>query len=411
MKYKSITFFAICLFITNCYAQRIYIHGKIVDAASSAPISKATVYINGDILISDNFGSFIYSLKENTDSFTLKVKHIGYKSLSNSYKSNNNLLYIKLEPQNYELPEVSVYSGGKKIIEKAISRIPQNYYSCDSSSTIGIQQSIERINDSDYLLVDTALLCYQFGKTFFQDKQKINLHLLQNTMHIVNNVDTTNNKKIVYFQGSYSITPRQDYIYNNLSIINVKNLDYYNCSIKKKFLFNGRANYAIELNFFKPDLNVIGPDVIIYIDSITYAFSGFITIMNEDKFKKIEGEDHTYSIAEVYYKQDKNGKWVLRNLHDEQRVIKKEKCLLTSIDFINIGDFTDLNTDSILRTKNEFQKLKKAKITDIRRDDSIISPTIMKTLLEQFNASEYFTTLPSIKEKALMSHKKEIKLL
>ncbi len=405
---KIIITISTLLFFINCFCQKEIVQGKIVDKVSKAALSNTTIYINGQRFISDNYGSFICPIKQQKgDSIFVKIKHIGFKDFILTYKDIP-FLYVELERQQANLPEVFVFTGGRRIIEKAISRISENYYA--NPIITGIQQTYELINDSSYLLVDTAIVCYQFKNNFSQ-KPNISLRLLQNSTRVVNNFDSTfNNFDSINWSGVYTVSPKDDPIYNSaISFINPKYFDETEYTLRSKEIINDRSNYVIGYKCFKK--KIVTSEGTIYIDSASFAFTKFSSIMNEDYLRRrretINSNIYirTYSFLEINYTCDTANKWVLRNLHIEQKIIRPSKVdenntyTITS-DFVNTKNGINLNIDSLLNYKNELRKLGRLRILDLKTKEQLLDNSTILNLIQKEKLSDYFTDVPLINKKS-----------
>lgn len=404
---KIIITISTLLFFINCFCQKEIVQGKIVDKVSKAALSNTTIYINGQRFISDNYGSFICPIKQQKgDSIFVKIKHIGFKDFILTYKDIP-FLYVELERQQTNLPEVFVFTGGRRIIEKAISRISENYYA--NPIITGIQQTYELINDSSYLLVDTAIVCYQFKNNFSQ-KPNISLRLLQNSTRVVNNFDSTfNNFDSFNWTGVYTISPGQDPIYNTpVSLINPKYLDENEYTLRSKETINDRSNYVIEFKHFKNMIVMI--EGTIYIDSASFAFTKFSLVTTVDYLRRRETTTsnkyiRTYSFSEINYTCDTANKWILRNWHIERKAIKLVKAdqndtYTATSDFVNTKNGINLNIDSLLNYKNELRKLGRSRILDLKTNESLLDNSTILSLIQKEKLSDYFTDVPLINKKS-----------
>ena len=99
------------LFLNNLQAQTI-IKGKVVDAKSKQPLEVALVMSFNKInepAITDEYGNFL--LRAGKGSNTLIVSHIGYKTISTTFNSKEEIK-IELEPDAIRLDDVSLQSIG-----------------------------------------------------------------------------------------------------------------------------------------------------------------------------------------------------------------------------------------------------------------------------------------------------------
>jgi hypothetical protein len=164
------SFFTLILMILvyPVFAQQdITINGKVTDLEDGQPVHRASVSISkkGVGTATNVAGMFVLIIPAANLSDTLKISCIGFKTqlLPITGLKNDQELNITLEKNNTELKEVTVtYYDAPKIIQKAISRIPENYIN-HPHILRGFYRMYTYNNDNPLQLSEAVFDVYNFG--------------------------------------------------------------------------------------------------------------------------------------------------------------------------------------------------------------------------------------------------------
>ncbi|MDZ7607036.1 MAG: carboxypeptidase-like regulatory domain-containing protein [Cyclobacteriaceae bacterium] len=123
-------FFSFCL-----HAQQIFLRGKITDAETGEGISFAHVGICGKSIgtVANDLGIFEFRIPAGSVADTVCASAIGYETFQIAIpeiKGDKAQFAILLKPYTNELSEIVIKDErvtARRIIAKAISRIPKNY--------------------------------------------------------------------------------------------------------------------------------------------------------------------------------------------------------------------------------------------------------------------------------------------
>ena len=168
---RNVTLFVcgLILMAGHVYAQQggITLSGKITNLANNRPIRQASVSIAGKGVgtSTNSAGMFILLISKGNLADTLKISCIGYatQKIPVSGIKNTSALNITLEKYSTTLQEVTVtYYDVDKIMQKAITRIPENYIS--KSHILRGFYRMYTYNDKDPLQLSEAVFdVYNFG--------------------------------------------------------------------------------------------------------------------------------------------------------------------------------------------------------------------------------------------------------
>ncbi len=111
---------------------QISVSGKVTNAASGRAVRQASISINhkGVGTATNSQGLFALIIPAGNFKDSLKISCVGYTTqyIAIAKLKNNEALNVALTKSNTELQEVTIaYYDADKIIQKAISRIPENY--------------------------------------------------------------------------------------------------------------------------------------------------------------------------------------------------------------------------------------------------------------------------------------------
>ncbi|MFK7812853.1 MAG: carboxypeptidase-like regulatory domain-containing protein [Maribacter sp.] len=200
MMLKNKLFIVLVLMVTFCFSQQQeYIVGKLLDAKTQEPIAFATIRIKDRALgmISNTDGSFQIPIKYREYGDIIEISSMGYQKKEvliqdfSIYDLNN----VRLQPALFELTEAIITAkkkkakklSAKKIVEKAITAIPNNYpiqaysqvgyyrdYQLDKTEYVNLNEAILEVFDMGFTAIDSAtskvlLYDYRRNDTFKND--------------------------------------------------------------------------------------------------------------------------------------------------------------------------------------------------------------------------------------------------
>jgi hypothetical protein len=395
--YKALIFSFIALGTLSTFAQQKRFYGKIINKYSKQPLAGVSIIAGKQKLISNGNGMFYFSMnKTSSNKIVLSFSFLGYNSIEVEEPEDNSFLLIEMINTENQLKEVIVQSGGRSIIEKAISRIPENYLT-KAFMFSGIQRIYEQINDTEYFYKNDALLKIHVP-ALGNSKSKIITTLTDNRFLLIDNFDSAIAKKngdITHWKGAYTALSNFDYIHNPRSFIEPDN-DIYSYLLQGKIVYDGRTVYIID--FYPKNIKKGISEGTIFIDSATYAFAHFYVLQGQeyfDKFPSSRKYNHTFSLAEVNYTIREDGKWYIQNCHIENRVLKEnaiafKNVLYGTVDFFLSSIDTTTSTTHVIPRKI---RLSEDDVTiDINSSNS--SHLILDSLLNTNAALKFLTVIP-----------------
>lgn len=146
------------------------IDGRVVNEHNE-PIAYANVFLEKAKrgTITNKAGYF--RLLSNKTSDVLSVSHLGYKTFSTSLKDKSSIKLIRLQPASVELKEVIVSNlTAKELLEKAISKIPENYSQEEFMAKMFYRATMSTSKDSLEYVEETELNEIKSYKKSFEDK-------------------------------------------------------------------------------------------------------------------------------------------------------------------------------------------------------------------------------------------------
>ncbi|MBN2484340.1 MAG: carboxypeptidase-like regulatory domain-containing protein [Bacteroidales bacterium] len=318
----------------------IEIEGKLIDEATKKPVVFATVFVTGTSIgtVSNIDGEFILKVPKNKEQATISFAHIGYE---NKIVAVAGLLApintIEIKTATVPIDEVVVRpADGLAIILAALEKIPSNYSDVAEMQTAFYRETVKQ--NKKYVSVSEAVLdIYKapYKSTFDYDRLKI---YKGRKSHDVKKMDTV----VVKLQGGPKTSLLLDVVKNPGDILDRETLEYYNFFLAGITTVDNRETYVI--HFDQKD-GVEYPLYMgnIYIDTKTYAFSGFDFNLSEKGLPyaskylvkkkpvnmKIDVENGHYLIK---YRFD-NDRWYLNYVRSEIEFSSKWKQKLFKSDF------------------------------------------------------------------------------
>jgi formylglycine-generating enzyme required for sulfatase activity len=127
--------------IPNVAWSQSILEGKVLDAKTKLPLSRATIKVNtkGIELGADSNGDFVLQLKERTAD-SLEISHIGYKTIRRRISDLNSNETFLLEDYSIQLRTVTVTSRklNLKAIDRSIHQVKGNLFAYETEMTNGI---------------------------------------------------------------------------------------------------------------------------------------------------------------------------------------------------------------------------------------------------------------------------------
>lgn len=107
-------------------AQQIAVGGTVVDEKTGRALPQVSVSVGRISVVTNEDGAFLLKLGNKPSSIT--VSHLGYKTRKVALTGDTEHLRIRLQPTVIQLREVVIRNEDpREIVEKAISKIPDNY--------------------------------------------------------------------------------------------------------------------------------------------------------------------------------------------------------------------------------------------------------------------------------------------
>jgi hypothetical protein len=403
------TFFLVIVFTSNYgwSQQEEYIIGRLLDVKTQEPIAFASIQIKDRALgvISNTDGSFKIPLKYKEYGDIIEIFSMGYQTKEmlihdfSIYELNN----VRLVPAPLELEEAILTArrknrkklSAKRIVEKAILAIPENY-SLDFFSTVGYYRDYQ-LDNGNYINLNEAILeVFDQGfkaddtvttKTLIYDSIK-NKKFKRDTLSD-NEYDYKTGNKIIdkahlsgYGGNEFSTLRVHDAIRNyNVNaydfINNMKEGDVLkNHSFKKlsDIYFDDKVLYVIKLNRRVNGYAAIGK---MYISKNDFSIHKFIYALYDDTKENGVRKPEEVSVKaklifeiNTEYQRNINNKMYLNyiSFHNAFQIKQPAKFTLKSlsVDFVQqkfVLTFTsDLGSDGALDYANFKGYFKRARI-------------------------------------------------
>jgi hypothetical protein len=307
MYIKSILFSFFLFSTINILAQYKFI-GKISNQENNSIIERATIILNNKTkILSDAKGYFEFFY--NKDSVSVFIECVGFQKNKEKLLTNkfNN---IKLLPQFSVLDEVTVFSGAKNIILKAINAIEDNYPQNNFKQNGYLNFQSNEIQDypKAYKKINVKALLLVNNTSYKKYSSTPKIDLIANDIIQYNSntkmVDSINWINGWYYPLNYDIVHNRDYILDKL------NLNKYIFVLNGKKSFDGNIVYEILFEGKKESQ----PSGYLYIDTASYALN-FIKYTRKN-VKELFYIDVKKSDIEIKYKKLQS-KWVLDYLKRE----------------------------------------------------------------------------------------------
>lgn len=338
----------------------IVLRGKLTDQNTKKPVVFANVYVTGTNIgtVSNSEGEFIIKVPNGSQSRTISVSYMGYKTLTvlvSSLKADGN--NIALEPEPITLKELIVRTNDPiSLIRGAIRNVPQNYGSdpflCIAFYREAIMQNRQYVGVAEAVL-DIYKSRYSNEAEF--DRVKI---FKGRKSQDVKKMDTL----VFKLQGGHQVALLLDLAKNPQSFMTEETFNEYDYKPVTIANIEGKDTYILEFTQ-KEGIEEPYYDGKIYLDVNTLAIKrvefGLSPegVMFADKYlvkKKPTGTNvKTQSGVYVVDYRELNGRWTLNHVRYEVKFkVDKKRQLFNKI-YTSTVDLavTDKDTVNVSRFK------------------------------------------------------------
>lgn len=222
-------------------AQNININGKVTDE-KKAPLPYVNVFIEDSYTgtISNQDGFFNLPIPTEWKNKNLIVKSIGYRSDTIRINPSRTFYQVQLQSLSYPIGEVSVSPDDslKRIIRKAIEKIPENYLHVDSRQTGFYREYMK--GKGEYLYFGEAVL--DFFQPSYAQKDEGSVKILKSRISKPMAPDSVPN---VYFYGGHTFHTRWDFVKQRKGFLNQSQIKSYNYHIDSVIIDEGKTFWKI----------------------------------------------------------------------------------------------------------------------------------------------------------------------
>ena len=302
-KYILYIFFFICAL---CIAQQEkHFSGVVRDAESNEAISFAHFKYNlNKGFISNDKG--VFEIFELSDSITINVSAVGYQSLSKTIKHNKNIsLYLK--PITVYLDEVSVLytNPEKKILEKVIDNIPENYPNNLEKLFGKVNESVfhDSLNIKPIYRAESNVKVDKFS--YSSKRSWGNVEIIDSSINIID----PDSLRVKFYAGVHSVHS-YDFVMKRSGPLNYSNIDSYTLKIRDTVFYE--KNKLIRIDYSsKRDVGVL------YIDSQSYSVVKINHSVKPLAFQNLGSSffkpyNRIFKKLIIEYDQHEDGKWRLK---------------------------------------------------------------------------------------------------
>lgn len=274
-----------------CYAQQYQqITGKIINELTNEPLAFTNIYLKNNSIgtISNSNGEFIIKIPKQFLNDTLIFSFIGFYNKSVPLNFEETSLDIVLESVEFHISEIMVhYRDPKKILLKALEKIPENSLSIPSNLTGFYRESVEE--NSDYIHFSEALLkIYKgtAGKSFDIDrvellkgyiKPELKKSILWEYLRFINGPFDLLKADVTRYPNNFFTVSQ-----NRHNFLKPAHFKYYEYTLMETYSADNQELYALH---FKPRSKKkwVIYEGIIFIYKKNYAFAGVEYKFNSDR--------------------------------------------------------------------------------------------------------------------------------
>ncbi len=236
-----------------------------------------------------------------------------YFSIDSLIKNNVKFLEISLSESATALHEVTVATGGRSIIQKAIDKIPENY----PNHLVGMTGFFRESNQDKqgYLFLSEGLL--RIVTPSYERNSDNEVQILQYRKKVFERTDTT---QFIRLGGGALLASKFDFVHQDFDFVQGKELKNYQYKIVDIVSLKGRDVYVISFQPLNKKVNFQGR---LYIDYERFAFiKAEFSIARLDE-KRIGLIETTKFDVQVNY-NDYEDKWYLNNIWYRENVKLKK---------------------------------------------------------------------------------------
>ena len=297
MKMRVIILLIIILTIsTNTYAQ--YIEGVVIDKKTKIPLAGVNLRFGEKGYVSNKSGEF----KIKRGSGKIFVSHIGYETTALSVTPQNSFYRVELVESIGKLPEVTVNSNARSIVNQAFMRINQNYPQ-KLHTYEGFITEYNRFNKKSYIYQLEAFI--KIEQEAYNRSKSAKVEVLHKKSKTFYNLDTL---LFVKWQGTPRIVEYANFVNEKADFINPSKNDKFSYNLIDITAFGENDVYIISFEPIKKAKRGSGK---LYID---YESLGFVGLDYQFENKD---EDTSRRDVKVRYEQI-NKRWYLQNItYDE----------------------------------------------------------------------------------------------
>lgn len=306
---KLFLLLAVVLLCNNLIAQIITVSGMVFDKKKNSPLQNITVAAGPLGTITDKDGKFILEADLTIlINKGVKISAVGYFSQRLIYQPNH-YYDIELLEEKMQLQPVVIYDV-QSIIKRAYLNIPKNYPEQPTLIT-GILRTESIRNNSNYFNSDAILKAYVPPYTLSKNEKTA-------VIVVQNKIDTIIDKSLPNYLievEDYNIVNQYDFVHSQklLKRMLLKSNFFY--TVTGKQLFNNRKVYVINGVLKDSIKNKKNIDVVLYIDTATYAFAavnvdqynikrlGFVDVDKESYNVVYHLNGHKWHLAEIVLNQ------------------------------------------------------------------------------------------------------------
>ena len=259
------------------------ISGFIVDKTNGDPLIYANISVpNTNIgMVTNSDGKFLLKIPDSLAVKEILISHVGYKGFTLSFPKEGVLgIRIELAPTSTMLKEVLVLMPeARKILDKAISKIGDNYSNTNNMLTGFYRETIKKRNH--YISISEAvvgLYKQKYTSAGYGDRTEV-----YKGRRILS--QKKNDTIVIKLEGGPNLAIYADIIKNRDLLLSPDMLDMYNYSFEKIIYIDKRPQYIISFvpRFKSPFALYIGE---LYIDKENLTITRAIFHLDmEDKNK------------------------------------------------------------------------------------------------------------------------------
>lgn len=328
-------FLLFCFWVNITNAKKI--GGHVIDSQNGQAISYVNIKITGCNSggITNKQGFFDIKIPKDCQCDTIKISHVGYKTIFLSIKkdfSENSIVKLKREPTI--LGEVTIVSEDTllALIKRAYKKIPNNYPDFPTRFT-GFFRKTNRLKDGPYLEFMEAVI--QGYKTSYTNKSPGQIKILKSRKRVFSAKDTVMGN--VMFYGGPFIPHYADVVHEKFEFINPRHFNNYRYKLENELDYDNRRVYRIRFSPINSDK--AGYSGVFLLDKERQSFIEF----NYDENEKVIAKRNSLNFTPLKY-VSRTAKVTYYEYN--------EKCYINSIRYNSI--LKNRKTNKIIESSHEF---------------------------------------------------------